>query len=260
MTSFAQITEPSGPLHIPEDWMQGRTAFGGIQAAAALRAAQSHAGDGRSPRAVSVSFVGPAGSEGLSIEPTVLRSGGSVTHVRADVLGAEGVACTLSAALGRDRDSSVRRAPQTHGPLPPSEAGMAIPYLPGLTPVFVQHFDLRFTSGAPPVTGQHGPLEHEGWCRHLTEPGPAHAALLGLLDAWPSPALQALAGPAPASTVTWSVQFAQVPERITTHDAFFFRARVLAAPGTGYVTMRGELYDTEGVLTAHLEQLVTLYG
>jgi acyl-CoA thioesterase len=175
-------------------------------------------------------------------------------------VGDDGVAAVLTAAFGRARESSVTQERRRHAPLPAPDAGLAIPYLPGITPVFVQHFDLRFTAGAPPFTRQRGPLSHEGWCRHRTDPGPSHAALLGLLDAWPSPALQALGGPAPASTVSWSVQFAHVPQRITTDDAFFFRARVLSADGSGYVTMRGELYDAEGLLVAHLEQLVTVYG
>lgn len=260
MPSFAQVSAPAPTLSFPSDWMQGRTAFGGVSAAAALRALQAEVPTDRSPHSVSVSFVGPSGAAPLRADATVLRAGGSITHGRVDLVGEEGIALSLTAAFSRQRTSIVERPPRQHAPLPAPDAGMAIPYVPGLTPVFVQHFDLRFTSGAPPFTAQKGPLAHEGWCRHRTDPGPPHAALLGLLDAWPSPALQALDGVAPASTVCWSVQFARVPERITADDAFFFRARVLGASGDGYVTMRGELHDREGALVAHLEQLVTVYG
>jgi len=257
--SFAELTDPSTPLDVPPDWLQGRTVFGGLQAAAALRALEERIDPARAVRSLSVCFVGPTGHEAMAIEPHILREGGTVTHARADVIGSEGVACTLTAAFGKDRASSVAREPQ-RADVPDEIGGLALPYLPGITPSFVQHFDIRWVSGQPPFTAAEGPLAHEGWCRHRTDPGPVVPALLGLLDAWPSPALQALKGPAPASSVTWSAQLCHVPEAVTPDDAFYFRARVLSAPGSAYVTMRGELYDRAGLLVAHLEQLVTVYG
>jgi len=257
--TFADLTDPTTPLQVPADWMQGRTIFGGLQAAAALRAAQQLVDPDRRPRSVSVSFVGPSGSEPLRLQGQVLRAGGSLTHARVDVVGSEGVACAVTTALGKPRDSSVHRpSPTTEVPAEPG--GLQLMHIEGITPAFVQHFDIRWTEGQPPFTGAEGELAHAGWCRHRTAPGPPAAAVLGLLDAWPSPALQGLRGPAPASSVTWSAQLCRVPEQITVDDAFYFRARVLCAPGSAYVTMRGELYDRDGGLVAHLEQLVMVYG
>ena len=257
--SFGTLTDPSGPLVVPADWMQGRTAFGGLQAAAALRALQAQVGDDRPVRSVSVGFVGPSGHEPLHMEPKLLRAGGTVTQARVDVVGSEGIAATVYGAFGKDRPSSVARPP-TRFDVPEEVGGLQLPYLPSITPEFTQHFDIRWTQGQPPFGGFEGELAHEGWCRHRTDPGPSSAAaLLGLLDAWPAPALQGLRGPAPASSVTWSAQLVKRPP-VTTDDSFFFRARTLSAPGSAYVTMRGELYDRGGELVAHLEQLVTLYG
>ncbi|MCU0730154.1 MAG: thioesterase family protein, partial [Hyphomonas sp.] len=58
---------------VPENWMQGRTAYGGLTAALCLEAA-SHLVGGLPVRAVQVAFVGPVNGT-VTCKPEVLREG-----------------------------------------------------------------------------------------------------------------------------------------------------------------------------------------
>lgn len=257
MASFEEVTRwGDGPLVVPEDWLQGKAAFGGLQTVAALRALEELA-DGRPLRSMSVSFVGSTGGRALTARPQLLRAGRSVTQARCDLMADDDVVCSVTAAYGVPRTSVVERRP-TRELGDPADA-VSMPFMPGIMPNFVQYMDIRYAEGGYPFMGGKGDT-HAGWCRHRTDPGSPVAAIVGLLDAWPSPALQQLKGPAPASSVTWTAQFLELPERITVDDFLWFEARVVGAHGDGFVTMRGELYDREGRMLAHLEQLVAVYG
>ena len=256
MNRFIDVCQPDadGVFHFPDDWAQGRTAFGGVQAAAALTALRSRVPD-RPLRSASVQFIGPSGSA-VRAAVDVLREGRSVTHTRCDFVGDDGVVTTLNAAFGDSRRSVVDVRPRRE--LPARDAALVMPYLPGITPAFTQHVELRWSEGGLPFTGS-PTRHHAGWCRHRTEPGAADGALLGLLDAWPAPALQAFRGPAPASTVAWSAQLVATPPTVTVDDWFFLEAKVLAAAADGFATIRAEMWSAEGALVAHMEQLVAVF-
>ena len=59
---------------IPEDWMQGRTSYGGFSAALALEAARGLAPDLPPLRSAQVSFVGPLSGE-VEVRARMLRRG-----------------------------------------------------------------------------------------------------------------------------------------------------------------------------------------
>ncbi|MGM0394917.1 MAG: acyl-CoA thioesterase domain-containing protein [Thermodesulfobacteriota bacterium] len=46
-------------LHVPDDWMQGRTVYGGLVAALALKAMRAHVSPERKIRGLFISFIGP---------------------------------------------------------------------------------------------------------------------------------------------------------------------------------------------------------
>ncbi|HHO51172.1 MAG TPA: thioesterase family protein [Deltaproteobacteria bacterium] len=251
-------TGPDGEptLELDPGWGQGRTTFGGLVAAAALRAMRTVAPE-RALRALSVCFVGPTGAGPLRPRVQLLRRGRSVAQVRCDLTVGEAIVATLVGVFCDAGSSTVVRRPRIE---PPARGGgLVMPYIEGITPCFTQHIELCWTDGGLPFSGNDR-LEHAGWCRHRAAAGPAEAAILGLLDAWPAPALQALRGHAPASTVTWTVHLLRIPATITPDDWFYLQARVVGAEGDGLCTMRAELYDEAGGLIAHLEQLVALYG
>jgi len=262
---FATLTGPGwqraadGTLRFdafPDTWMQGRTLFGGGMAATGVRAMFDPE---RPPRTVHVNFVGPLTGDAVAT-PTVLRSGRSMTHGQILFHQGDALKGQVNLSMGGGRDSSVVRvpAPAEGAPEPDDADLLEFPFLPGITPNFTRNFVYRWASKELPYTSS-GTGSIYGWCRFREDPGPAHAALLGLVDSWPSPALPMMSRPAPSSSVTWTTHFARVPEVVTADDWFWMRSRITQA-GEGYAHMTGALHDRSGALCARFEQLVAVFA
>lgn len=246
---------------LPVDWAQGRTLFGGVVAGLALRAAQDAAPPDRRARSVLVSFLRPVLLPGeVAVAARVERAGRAVTQVHAEVLQGGEVAAVAQVALGAPRPSRVA----VPGPPPPEglppESLVALPYLPGVTPVFTQHYQYRWASGAFPFSSG-DTARFDGWARPAV-PEPVDApALLGLLDAWPAPILALLDRPTPASTVSWMVNLdADPPPGGWPGDAWWRFAADTVAAGDGYATVDARLWTADGRLVATSRQLVAEFS
>lgn len=246
------------PLQLPEGWMQGRAGFGGIVAAAGLRAITKALDDPeRLPRALTVHFTGPVGPEPAEITASVVRAGRAMTFAEARVEQGGKTRTLVQGSFGALRTSSAALPPSTRPETPSPDTLIDLPMMPGITPVFVQHFGLRWAGGHPPFSGADEAFI-QGWCQHRTSARRCPEAVLGLLDAWPSPALSMMAAPAPASTVSWMVQFEPLPAE-TPEGWWWFESRARSV-ADGYATFSGALYLPDGRLAAHHEQLVALFG
>jgi acyl-CoA thioesterase len=263
VSSFDDATtwESTGPGAwtgvVPPDWSQGRSPFGGVTTAAAARAMGTLVEPGRRLRSLSTSLVGPVRlGEPVHLEAHVLRVGGSLTHTEARVLQGGTVQAVSQAAFGAPRPSGIVVVPDRAPPdLPDPEACPAMPYLEGLMPVFTQFIEMRWTHGSLPFGGSD---EHTIglWLRHRTPASPVEG-LIGLLDAPPTPVLQMMQGPAPASTVRWSAHLLDVPD--PEPGAWFWLQSAARSAGDGYATMLGSLYGRDGVQVAWFEQLVCIF-
>src|SRR5580704_11541008 len=89
---FSQVLESLvvrngvGSVAVPEDWMQGRSVFGGLQSALALHAmrARMHGTAADLPlRVLQTTFVAPMTGASTRIDARVLRVGKSTAHVEA---------------------------------------------------------------------------------------------------------------------------------------------------------------------------------
>lgn len=264
VTSFADVItwSPNGVRGwegvVPPEWMQGRASYGALSAALGLRAIRIANGDGRRPRSIHVAFVGPLTGKPACVTAEVLRRGRHVTHARAEIFQGEELRSQITATLADDRRSAVVVQAPGRPERPEPERLSGLPYLEGITPAFTRFLDLRPTDGSLPFSGA-SKSHLGGWCRHRTDPGPdAHIALLGLLDAWPAPVVPMLRAPAPASSVSWSTIFYDVPEVIGTDDWLWYHSEAVAARH-GYSGMRAMLYAREGPLVATVEQLVAVF-
>jgi acyl-CoA thioesterase len=105
-----QIEGNDGSAVIPEDWAQGRTVFGGLQVALAVRAMRAAMGEASALplRCVQATFVAPLPtSQPLQLRAEVLRAGRAVTHARCDLLHDAVLACTAVGIFGAPRLSSI---------------------------------------------------------------------------------------------------------------------------------------------------------
>lgn len=250
------LTSPDDPstAALPVGWGQGRTVFGGLVAALMLRACERRVAPTRVVRGVSVTFLAPTAPGPATLRTAALREGRAVSLVGCTLEQQGQVLARLEAAFGVARPTAMGWA---GAPVVVPEGGLRLPFLPGLTPEFTQHFHYLYGAGVP-FAGAARP-ELEGRVRLARPVAMDASVLLGLIDAWPAPSLAMLTGPAPASTVTWTVDFF-APALGVPPDAWLpFRSRTLAGD-EGYLAIRSELGDASGRLLAASRQLVAEYS
>ncbi len=191
---------PTLRLSIPDDWMQGRTTYGGLSTALCLTAAQRGFHDLPQLRSANVTFVGPAGGP-VEVRPAILRQGRSVSFVAADLSSEKGLATRCAFAFGAPRESTLEASWSPAPEAPPPDA--CEPFLPlGQGPTFTQHFDTRLVRGARPGGGTSAHCL-EVWVRHRDGSAKDAAALVALADTLPPAVLPMATEFKPISSMTW---------------------------------------------------------
>ena len=254
-------------LTVPPDWAQGRTSFGGLPAAACVRAMQDLVAsdpDATSParwlRSITVHFIAPISVGPARLSARLLRTGRHMTQAAAEVWSGDRLALMANAAFGSSRFSELEIGAPEAPEMAEPEALMAMPYIPGAMPAFTQHVDYRWASSHFPFSGGDHPVI-EGWCRPH-DPVPLDpAVLLMLIDAWPAPVLTMATAPTRASSVTWMVNFIGdgLSEPIPTGAWVKVAQRTTVSKG-GYADGIADVWSEDGRLLARSRQLVTLFG
>ena len=107
-----------------------------------------------------------------------------------------------------------------------------------------------------------------GWCRLRDGRGAAsEERLLALVDAWPAAVLSRIDFPAPASSLTWAIEFVHPPAPAApaepagggTDGWWFYRSGTETAAG-GYAHESAALWDPAGRLVALSRQVVVLFA
>lgn len=258
---LARVHEMPGSsvtIEVPPDWGQGRSTFGGLIVALALERMRDHVEPARRPRSLLVAFVGPVAPGPIEIHVERLREGRSASQLEARVSQAGSICCTVIAAFAGDRESKLAIASRPALDLRGPEDLRSLPIIDGVTPVFIQHIELRWALGSMPFA-RSNEREQGGWCR-FAEGGQAHEGhVLALVDAWPSPAHQQLRGPTVASTMSWMIEFPDVDETAQADEWWRFHADTDQAAG-GWVHAHAELWSPNGKLVAISRQTVAVFG
>jgi len=194
-------------VDVPQDWRQGRTVFGGMQVALALRAmrAAMTGNPGIPLRSVQTTFVAPLPGSNVRLRAELLRTGKSATHARCDMFHHGALACTVVAIFGAPRPSSFAlEIPRPFVDVDP-ESLEDFPAIPGVTPSFVQHIQMRWAEGTRPYAGYHEPRSTI-FVRLRDRDCDPEDAVIALADSIPTPALSMLQTPAPASSLNWMLE------------------------------------------------------
>ena len=246
---------------VPAEWAQGRTVFGGLQAALMARAMRGVLADARSLplRSVQLTFIAPvAAGTILRLRPELLRSGKSATHARCDLYSGNDLACTAVAIFGAARRSRIKldipRLAFSRDP----ETLSDMPHVPGITPAFTQHIQLRWALGSVPYSGHHE-ARSTIFARLRDPQCNAEDALIALSDSIPSPALSMLSTPAPASSLNWMLELIGDPADLE-RTAWSTIGTEVRAGADGYLSQTSVLWGPSGHAFSVSHQSVAIFG
>ena len=256
----AQNANGEKRLRIPDDWMQGRTAYGGLVAAMALKSMRGHVAPERKVRSLIFSFVGPLDSEPFLIQTELLRSGKAVTTIESKLIQDDKICCLAVGSFGGDRDSKIEIKPIERPEMPDPSKALELPYIDGLTPVFTRHFDYRWAVGELPYSGKGGE-EIGGWINFREETNClTEEWLIALADAWPTPVLSKLTEPAAASTLTWALGFVHLGRKTCSENDWWGCHCLIDSAERGYAHERSTVWDPEGQLALCGHQTTVVFA
>ena len=257
MTGLAQIIGSLQPIDagwqgaIPESWLQGRTAYGGLSSALALAVAQRSDDDLPPLRSAQIAFVGPLAGV-VTISAQRLRRGRNAAWVQADVQSDAGLGLRAIFVFMREQASSVDHAvgtapaftaPTLDTPMVSRPQGV----------VFTQNFDFADQREDTPR-----PAEWLRWVRlREREALDPTVELIAVADCLPAAALKLMANPAPVSSMTWQIDLLGRP--VPTEGWYLLRADTDHARG-GVSSQRMAVWDQAGTPVAAQMQNVALFG
>lgn len=241
-------------LTIPEDWMQGRTTYGGLSAAICHETAVRSFADLPPLRSAMVSFVGPAGGA-VEGRAAMLREGKSVRFVEADVRGEKGLATRTAFAFGVARASAFNAiyAPEPQAP-PPDECPVYMDV--GMGPHFAGHFETRLVRGGRPMSGSRE-HDHFIWVRHKDQGAEGLTALLALADMPPPAVMPMFTEFAPISSMTWMVNV--MTDAPQTEDGWWLLRSRAENASNGYSSQDMLIWNTSGELVVAGRQSVAIF-
>jgi acyl-CoA thioesterase len=243
-------------ITLPSDWLQGRTAYGGLSAALCLEATLRTFRDLPPLRSAQLSFIGPATGV-LRVTAAMLRRGKSTVFTNADLEGESGPAARATFCFGSERGLAFNYAnvPMPMGP--PLEACPSYFNWPQ-RPNFMNHFEGRLAAGAWPGTPGARP-EMLVWLRHRNEEADGGlVSLLALADALPPAAMILFPEPAPISTMTWSIEMLDAAP--TSATGWWLVQCAAETARQGYSAQSTLIWNPDGRPILAARQTVAIFG
>ena len=242
---------------VPDDWMQGRSVFGGLQSALALRAMRAIVSSDLPLRVLQTTFAAPVAGR-VAFRAQVLRSGKNVVYAEARIVDGESTCAIVVGVFGRARASKIEVAPAASPVLPPAEPFVP-KFVPGLTPNFVRHFKFRWLSGERLFSGSRRPpravIEVD-----MTDDTPvSEPHVVAIADSIPPLGFSMLTEPAPGSSVTWTVEM--LTDRLDGLALSGWRLFADVRAGRdGYLSQFATVYGPDGAAVALSQQTMVVFG
>ncbi|MFZ6863614.1 thioesterase family protein [Undibacterium sp. Ji67W] len=250
-------------LIIPANWGQGRATFGGLIGSLMLSRLTAELGElakDRVLRSATISFIGAVTQGEVEISTEIFRSGKSVTQAAAKFIQNGEVMALLLASFGSPRESGIHVTPRSIAPeyKAPVDA-VRLPYIPNLTPEFMQQVDLRWAQGDAPFSGSNK-ADFGGWMRWVDAfPCMTISHLLGLTDSWPPSVLPMLKGHGNASTLSWNIEFFSHEFQKTSEHWWQYQVTTDFAE-SGYAHAEAHIWDDDKNLVAISRQVSTIFA
>lgn len=246
----------SGTLEVvvTSDWMQGRSVYGGLQTALALRGMRSLV-PSMPVRTLQTNFIAPL-SEHVRAECTVLRQGTNTMQIEAKLFGADGLTTQVLGVFGQSRASKIEVT------LPVEEfvdrPTTTFPFLSGITPNFTQHFDIRLREGHLPFSGKETVAAIYELDFH--DSGViSEEHIVVFADVVPPLGMSMLQTPTFGSTLSWMLEFLTPQELPTELENWRLHTNLVSAEG-GYSNQSSVLRAPSGQALALSRQCMLVFG
>ena len=248
----------SNTTHFSENWSQGRSAYGGLAAAFAVTAMRKQLAQAQTIRSLMVSFIAPVAAGEVTVEASLLRQGKNVSQCSANVISQGQIALQAMAAFGNSREA-FEPPRQAIKKLPDRNSGIAFSDNSKQTPHFLQYFDGCWIGGGIPFSGNYKPFLNL-WVRHKQDVSRFPVEKLLAIADIPPPVLLSHFDkpPVPASSLSWSLEFIEAPELISSE--WFYMEFEIDAAADGYTQQSGKIYDESGRLIALTRQCMVYFG
>ncbi len=244
--SISELLDPiaagGGPLHLPtaEQWMQGRTLYGGASALMAYVAAIRAFPDLPPLRAAQIGFVAPVGTD-MELRAEIIRQGRNVTQVRSEILREGKIALTAFWLFGAGREANGRHeaAPPASFPGKPQDGALLASEH---APEFLKNnYEVRYTAdrvepGVPVV---------RRWVRLVDRSAldPVQELIL-IGDTLPPSAIRIMQRRGPLSSINWS--FNLLDPAPATRDGWWLAEAASDHANHGYSSERLRLWNSDG--------------
>lgn len=251
----------SGPnynVDLPENWMQGRTAFGGLSSALLVAAIQNDYPDLPPIRTAQINFVGPA-MDMMTVRHDMLRRGKNNVTLSAALDSAAGAGTHGLFTFGVTRDLPQELDyPRRTVDIQPEDSE---PFFSNAqdAPSFLTNIDRRWVSGPRFMEGSDNP-DMLFWAR-LTDPNSWDKGLLPLvvLADTPPAAFGYLTQPFRAlSSMNWNVNF--LTDDLTTQDGWWLMRSATRFIKAGYVSQLTQVWNRDGKRVMDAMQLQALFA
>lgn len=256
MTALREVIAGLEPIeggwrgHVPDGWLQGRTAYGGLSAALALHAAMSSDDDLPPLRSALVAFIGPLSGE-ITIRASRLRRGRNAAFVQADVESEAGLGLRATfvfmGTVASVVDHRVGAAPAVPRPGPDDRVLRGHPAV-----AFSQNFELVERHEAEAA-------EWLRWVRLKDRDG-LHpmVELMAVADCLPPVALKLLGRPAPVSSMTWQLNL--LGDAPVTQDGWWLLQATSDYVQAGNSSQRMAIWAADGTPVAEQMQSVAVFA
>lgn len=250
------VTGQPGPARLShaQDWLQGRTLYGGASALVAYTMAV-RAFPGLPPlRAGQVAFVAPVG-ENIALSTEIVRQGRNVTQVRSEIHSDGKLALSAFWLFGEVREANAvhAAAPPENWPGKPEDNDVVTH---SFAPSFVaKNFELRY--GQP--KGDERGATVRRWARLIEDNDLDPVSKLVLMgDVMPPGAMRAMQRVGPISSVNWSFNVLDTESRSA--GGWYLAENASQHANSGYSSERLRLWDADGKQVLDGIQCVAVFG
>ena len=250
------ITGEPGPARLAhaQQWMQGRTLYGGASALIAYTMAVRAFPDLPPLRSGQIAFVAPVGEE-IELRAEIVRQGRNVTQVRSEIHSGGGVALTAFFLFGAQREVNALRPADPPPAWPGGPDDNAAVMMDG-GPAFIRNnFEIRF--------GQTKSEDHGATIRRWARLSEEHAldpvsTLILMGDVMPPGAMRIMRRTGPISSINWSFNVLNPETR--SKGGWYLAENASQHADIGYSSERLRMWDVEGRQVLDGLQCVAIFG